>query len=417
MSDIKEIAAASVNAVSVAQESGHDVLHIALKPAYRDKPQLQRYLRREFQATRELQGPHILRTIELREDPDGPIVVTEWADVVNLSTWLRDGHSREERLELAKQVIDAVGELHEQGFVSGQLNADNILLTRQHAEVRILPFRLRYPDILKQPKGQLQWLAPEVKDGTVAIDARADIYSLGVLLKEAGLQADYPQIVGRCMSFGRNERYDSTDELQAALSHRRLPRERRADEDEASSAPSSMPRKAIVIAIVVAILAVGALVWRQVSSSKGTAQSTETVDSLPQHSDQAVAGQPSATAQPAEASAQTAVSDSVVSAMQAALDQIYATRRGPRTHRRQAVAYYRATRRQLQEQGLSQAQLDAFDQAFADYNHQKQAETPAPAPSGRRGEAATEHAAAGAEAAGQAAAPAAPVHTPAPAEP
>jgi len=90
-----------------------------------------------------------------------------------------------------EQSLDAVGALHDAGWVHGDLNADNFFLTEKCWKVLELPFHLIDPPEKRSALfGSIHTLAPEQIDGgrpTVL----SDIYSLGCLYYYAA-SGDYP---------------------------------------------------------------------------------------------------------------------------------------------------------------------------------------------------------------------------------
>ena len=194
-----EIKTTSINLIATATEGGKDVLVVGLKDAYRSKPQYQRYLRREFERGKDLDNASIFKYISIDESEDhGLCIKTEWEDSRTLAEWLQEGHSDDEKKRVAREVAQAVGYMHSQGLIFGCLNCCNIFLTRRDDAVKILTVALRYADSMSQPLETLKYVAPEAKDGTVGLDARADIYSLGVMLKDMGLGAELHTVVEHC---------------------------------------------------------------------------------------------------------------------------------------------------------------------------------------------------------------------------
>ena len=392
---MEEIKTDSINLIATANDGGQSVLVIALKDSYRDKPQYTRYLRREYDKNKDLDNPNIFHVKALKEvEGCGLAIVTEWEDSRTLAQWLKEGeHSDDEKKRVVRQVADALSYMHSQGVIHGALNAANIYITRKGDNVKLLTIHQRYADILKQPNDTLKYLAPEAKDGTVGLNERADIYSLGVLLKEMGLDMEYHSVIETCCHFGRNERFDSIDSFLEALNRRHYTRTPAAEHTAAAASVSTNKRMAIIVAIIVVLVGIAiALLVAQGGSNDDTPEATEQTDTTTQtDQQQQAAEQPAPAAQPAttdtaQANQQPAADQQptdeanaddnaflkdLVPQMQADIDKIYAEAPDPATARRKVAIYYNGLRKVLRKRHLKIAQLDAFDKAFAAYNAQK----------------------------------------------
>lgn len=376
-----EIKTSSINLISTGKDGGKDVLLIGIKEAYRGKPQYQRYLRQEYARGKDLDNANIFKYLDLKDvDGEGLCIETEWEDSRSLAQWLDEGHSDDEKKRVVRQVASAISAMHSQNIVNGCLNLHNIFITRKGDEVKLLTVRMRYADSLSQPNDTLRFLAPEAKDGTVGLDARADIYSLGVMLKAMGFMAEYHNVIERCCRFGRNERFDDVDSFLEAVDKRRYSRE--ADELSGESASLSTNKKMAVILAVIVVL-IGAAVALFVAQNSGSdsdtalrqqASGVEQADTTPteaQDMDSTAKTQP--LAQPvgnengAAWQGDEAFLNDLVPQMQKDLDKIYASGDDPAVIRRKVQTYYKGLRRVLKKQGKKLAQLDAFDKAFADY--------------------------------------------------
>lgn len=379
----------SINTIATGKDGGKDILTIGLKEAYCSKPNFQRYMRQEYERGKDLDSNYIFKFIALNDDAEkGAVVVTEWEDCRNLTDWLQEGHSDDEKRKVFRQVANAIDYIHSKGLVHGCLNATNIFITRKGEDVKLLTFKVRYTDIMKQPQECLKFVAPEAKDGTVGLDARADIYSLGVLLKTLGFDMEYHNVIEKCCRFGRNERFDSIDSLLEAVDKHRF--NRPADElTDAQPTISSNKKMAVIIAIIVVLVCVAvALLVAQSGSdqNQNEAQQTEQTDSASQDKNnaQGQSDQSSNYEQAESESANQSQSDSTVDAqgdnaflndlvpqMHTDLDKIYNSGDDQATVKSRVGAYYKGLRRVLKKQHKTSAQLDAFDKAFAEYVQQK----------------------------------------------
>lgn len=378
-----EFNTSSINLITIGKDGGKDVLTIGLKEAYRAKPNYQRYMRQEYERGKDLDNNGIFKYIALKDDPDkGPVVETEWEDSRSLAEWLKEGHNDDEKRRVFRQVTNAISYMHSKGMVHGSLNASNVFITKKGEEVKLLTFKLRYTDILKQPQETLKYVAPEAKDGTVGLDVRADIYSLGMMLKDMGFNAEYHNVIEKCCRFGRNERFEDVAELMEAVDKRRF--NRPADElTDAQPSISSNKKMAVIIAVIVVLVCVAvALLVAQNGSdqSQQEPQQTEQNDSITTRDtsdqDSTDSEQPKVTpsadsTQTEQAQGDNAFLNDLVPQMHADLDKIYNSGADPATIHAKVGAYYKGLRRVLKKQGKTSTQLDAFDKAFAEYTQQK----------------------------------------------
>lgn len=378
-----EIKTTSINLIATGKDGGKDVLQFGLKEAYRAKPQYQRYLQREFNRGKVLDNANIFKYIDIKEtETNGLCIETEWEDSRTLAEWLQEGHSDDEKKRVIREVASTLNYMHGMGVIHGSLNTQNIFITRKGDDVKLLTITQRYADSLNQPSETLKFLAPEAKDGTVGIDARADIYSLGVMLKEMGFMMEYHNIIERCCRFGRNERFENIDAFLEAFEHRRY---NRASDELTNDAPAVSSNKKMAIILAFIVVMIGVAVAFFVSEGDG---------------DDATANQPAATEQ-TDTTQTAAASDAdttkntqpatqpqgdnngtvyqgdeaylndLVPQMHTDLDKIYNSGADKATIRKKVATYYKGLRRVLKRQGKTNTQLDAFDKAFAEYTNQK----------------------------------------------
>lgn len=377
-----EINTQSINLIATGSDSGKTVLLIGLKEAYRDKPQYQRYLKKEFERAKNLDDPNIFKLLALKETENyGTCIETEWEDSRTLADWLKEGHSDDEKKRVIRQVAAAISYMHNQGVVDGNLNTGNVFITKRGDQVKLLVVKLRYIDMLKLPADTLKFLAPEAKDGTVGLDDKADIYSLGVMLKEMGLTAEYASVIEKCCRFGRNERFENVEAFLDALERRHYTSSASSSEEAGTSSSSSNKKMAIIVSVIVIMIIVAvALLAAHGGNDDGSQPAnagTEQVDSDSQTSsdmDSTEKQQPSAEV-PSDSSGAAYTGDNaflndLVPQMQTDLDKIYNDT--DQTNVKQKVStYYRGLRRVLKKRGLTSTQMDAFDQAFSEYVNSK----------------------------------------------
>jgi len=221
---------------------------------------------REGKLARSIQHPNVATLHDFAEDREGALyMVLEFVDGPNLVELQERGGplALPDALEVAIQTLHALGALHRKGIVHRDVSPENILLTTA-ADGGIL-VKLIDLGIAKQEGGEgvtmtgvflgkLKYASPEqlgsLEPGG-GIDGRSDVYSLGVLLfqlltAELPFQSTTPQgyamshlmrepvsfdstalggrvpgglrrIILKCLEKPRDARWQSADELAAAL--------------------------------------------------------------------------------------------------------------------------------------------------------------------------------------------------------
>ena len=125
----------------------------------------------------------IVQIHEVRPDADPPVIIMEYVEGFELG---RLGPSLEfaQRARILAEVCDAVHHAHVLGLQHRDLKPSNIMLDASLAP-RILDFGLSTGDpAAGHFIGTLPYVAPEQLDRSQRLDARTDVYALGVILYE-----------------------------------------------------------------------------------------------------------------------------------------------------------------------------------------------------------------------------------------
>lgn len=199
---------------------------------------------RERDILASLEHPHIARFYDAGVDPNAlPYLAMEYVQGQALTEWC-DAHRLNvtARLELFMQVLEALQYAHQKQVIHRDLKASNILVT-ESGQVRLLDFgvaKLLEADEsdsapLTSVYGRAltpDYASPELLHGEL-IDARSDIYSLGVLLYEmlTGLR---PYKLRSAASIGA---------LEQAIAAVEVKRPSAEQEVQASAARSTTPEK------------------------------------------------------------------------------------------------------------------------------------------------------------------------------
>lgn len=384
VTDMQEIKTDGIQKLTIAKDGGQDVLLISLKEAYQSKPQYQRFMKKEFDRCKDLDHQHLLKYLGMKDvEGLGSCIELEWESSRSLLEYLDEGHGEDEKKRIVSQIASALEYLHQNGMIHGALDPSYIFVTKKADEVKVLNFRMRYADTISMPSSSLRFFAPEAKDGTVALDARADVYSLGMIVRVMELGEEYNQVIDGSCSFGRSERHASIEDFMEAFEHHHYSRK-----NESSSSTASKKMMGLVIAIAVLVVIAAVLLF---SRSCQTAQQTDDADSTlvaddnpAQNADSAnsVSGsvapttdstnntQQTASAQTPQYTGDLVFLNNLVPQMHIDIDKIYASSTDPDQIHKKVTIYYKGLRKTLGS--LNEQQFAAFDKAFSDYIKSKQ---------------------------------------------
>jgi tRNA A-37 threonylcarbamoyl transferase component Bud32 len=162
----------------------------------RENPECRRQFLNEAERASQLNHPSIVRIYDVIEERADVFVIMEYVEGATLRCWSAP-IALEKLLHVARQCAEALACAHRCGILHGDLKPENILVTPE-GHVKILDFGLakylpRKDDqnvtrtfdhtISKVIGGTLAYMAPELILERPP-DARADIFSLGVVLYE-----------------------------------------------------------------------------------------------------------------------------------------------------------------------------------------------------------------------------------------
>ena len=171
-----------------------------LPESMRQDPQAGKRFLREAKAAAALDHPFICRVYETGEFEGKAFIVMEYVAGETLGDRLARGPMPlKEALQAASEISEALTEAHEKGLVHRDLKPSNIMLTaRGHAKIMDFGLAKYFESADGQQTeqstrtqltqtgavvGTLAYMSPEQARGE-PVDARSDIFSLGVVLYE-----------------------------------------------------------------------------------------------------------------------------------------------------------------------------------------------------------------------------------------
>ena len=207
-----EIPSSGFNCLFKAQRYGKWFVLKGLRPEHRNEAIYRELLTKEFELGIQMDHPNIARTYSFETDPvAGPCIVMEYVDGITLKEFLKAKPTLLTRNAIADQLLHAMAYYHGKQIVHRDLKPDNILITHNGHNVKIIDFGLADSDtfaVLKQPAGSPKYMAPEQIKGDVKIDARADLYSFAKILKQVLpiWHGKWSTVICKCDNYDREKR-------------------------------------------------------------------------------------------------------------------------------------------------------------------------------------------------------------------
>jgi serine/threonine-protein kinase len=168
-----------------------EVLRALPGATYGDPESMQRFLR-EIKVQTRLSHPNIIAFHDALELDGQLVMTTEFVDGTTLAELLRLGPlPPSQAVLIVRDLLSGLEEAHSLDIVHRGITADHVVIGTETGQVKLGGFGLAKPasDVnLTQAGtvlGDARYVSPEQVIGTGALDGRADLYSVGVLLFQA----------------------------------------------------------------------------------------------------------------------------------------------------------------------------------------------------------------------------------------
>ena len=238
---IKEIETKGYSCLYTATKFGKKVILKGLKPEFKKERFYQDLLKKEFEISYFLDHPNIVKIIDFQNILNiGDCIVMEYVEGVTLREFIesqRDNKTTSQRVgeaqnrrdkrvyeKIFNELLDAMEYFHSKQIIHRDLKPDNILITNNGNNVKIIDFGLSDADdyvILKQAAGTRKYAAPEQLILNNTIDCRADIYSLGIILKN-NFPKSYHKIAEKCAQQDKEKRFSSVGDIRNFIKRKKI---------------------------------------------------------------------------------------------------------------------------------------------------------------------------------------------------
>jgi len=189
---VRELGAGGMGVVLHVKDrlTEEDVALKLIRPEFARQPELVDRFKREVRLARQITHKRVCRTYELLRFADTLAISMEYVEGDSLRELLRrfGGLGSRTVQRLGEEICSALEEAHLRGIVHRDLKPENIMLDRE-GHIKVMDFGIAHSAAFADTVagiviGTPSYMAPEQAAGAGQIDARTDIYLLGLLLYE-----------------------------------------------------------------------------------------------------------------------------------------------------------------------------------------------------------------------------------------
>lgn len=191
--------------------------------------------------------PNIPRIINVEFDSD-TVVTEEYIEGESLRQLMDENtvFTKKQIINIAKQIVSAMEELHKFNIIHRDIKPDNIILDGA-GHIWLIDYdiaRICRDEIRKDTEAMGTFgYAPIEQFGMMPTDFKTDIYAFGVtlsqLLDKSGVKGSLKKVAEKCKRLDPAQRYQSASKVKSALKYRNL-------------------KKMLIIAVLIFVVGVGA---------------------------------------------------------------------------------------------------------------------------------------------------------------
>jgi len=175
----------------------------SLNPQFQTHPAWQECLTQEFETGYRLNHPNLIQYYHLESHGNTPCIIREWVDGQTLAEWSMQPHTKKERIEVLRQLLEVTHYLHQHLLYHRDLSPYNVLITHRSRQVKVLDFGFAaMENDTPLAAGTLEWSAPEQLKGAIPAPS-GDLYSIGrisqLLFPETNSPAPVRKLITACL--------------------------------------------------------------------------------------------------------------------------------------------------------------------------------------------------------------------------